>query len=94
MDTFGYPDFKAVIPMFTRSLVIKRVKKNLKINCSKNSSKNENAKSLTCTSCDERGVSLESASRMSAASKLGHFNREEYIVLDDKMTLLNCVKAK
>ena len=44
MDTFAYPDFKGVIPMFAMSLVIKRVKKNLKLNCSKNSAKNENAK--------------------------------------------------
>ena len=77
MDTFGCPDFKAVIPMFTRSLVIKRVKKNLKLNSFENSAKNENVKSLTFTSCDERGgVSLESTSR----------NREKYIVLDDKIT--------
>ena len=65
MDTFGYSDFKAVISMFTRSVVIKRVKKNLNLNCSENSAKYENAKSLTGTSCDERGgVSLESTSRI------------------------------
>ena len=66
MDTFGYPDFKAVIPMFTRSVVIKRVKKNLKLNCSKNSAKYENAKSLTFTYIvSKRGdVSLESTYRI------------------------------
>ena len=64
MDTFAYRDFKGVIPMFAMSLVIKRVKKDLKLNCSKNSGKNENAKSLTYTSCDERGVSLEGTSRI------------------------------
>ena len=37
---------------------------------------------------------LKALLESSAASKLGHFNKEEYIVLDDKMTLLNCVKAK
>ena len=43
MDTFAYPDFKGVIPMFAMGLVIERVKKSLKLNCSKNSAKNEKA---------------------------------------------------